>query len=49
MDYASIGLYRSGGKAPITGVITDEKGNFKLDNVKPGSYKVVVTFNWLSR
>ncbi|MEO6978616.1 MAG: TonB-dependent receptor [Mucilaginibacter sp.] len=44
MDYASIGLYRSGGKAPITGVITDEKGNFRLDNVKPGSYKLVITF-----
>ncbi|WP_295791098.1 TonB-dependent receptor [Mucilaginibacter sp.] len=44
MDYASVGLYRSGGKAPITGVITDEKGNFRLDNVKPGNYKVVITF-----
>jgi len=44
MDYTSVGLYRSGGKAPITGVITDEKGNFKLDNVKPGSYKLVITF-----
>src|ERR1700748_1168632 len=44
MDYASVGLYRSGGKSPITGVITDEKGNFKLDNVKPGSYKLSITF-----
>ncbi|MES2109281.1 MAG: TonB-dependent receptor [Bacteroidota bacterium] len=44
VDYASVSLYRSGGKAPITGVITDEKGNFKLDNIKPGSYKVTFTF-----
>jgi outer membrane receptor protein involved in Fe transport len=44
IDYASVGLYRSGGKAVITGVITDEKGNFKLDNVKPGSYKLVISF-----
>ncbi|WP_259071423.1 TonB-dependent receptor domain-containing protein [Mucilaginibacter sp. X4EP1] len=44
MDYASVGLYRSGGKAPITGVVTDEKGNFKLDNVHPGSYKLAITF-----
>jgi outer membrane receptor protein involved in Fe transport len=44
MDYASVGLYRSGGKAPITGVITDEKGNFRLDNIKPGNYKLVITF-----
>jgi len=44
LDYASVGLYRSGGKSPITGVITDEKGNFRLDNVKPGSYKLAITF-----
>ncbi|MCR8561392.1 TonB-dependent receptor family protein [Mucilaginibacter sp. BJC16-A38] len=44
MDYASVGLYHSNGKSPITGVITDEKGNFRLDNVKPGSYKLVITF-----
>lgn len=44
MDYASVGLYRSGGKSPITGVVTDEKGNFKLDNVKPGKYKLAISF-----
>jgi outer membrane receptor protein involved in Fe transport len=44
LDYASVGLYRSGGKSPITGVITDEKGNFKLDNVHPGSYKLSISF-----
>ncbi|HEY2583617.1 MAG TPA: outer membrane beta-barrel family protein [Mucilaginibacter sp.] len=44
MDYASVGLYHSGGKSPITGVITDEKGNFKLDNIHPGSYKLLITF-----
>jgi outer membrane receptor protein involved in Fe transport len=44
MDYASVGLYRSGGKSPITGVITDEKGNFKLNNVHPGSYKLSITY-----
>jgi outer membrane receptor protein involved in Fe transport len=44
MDYASVGLYRSGGKSPITGVITDAKGNFKLDNVHPGTYKLSITF-----
>jgi outer membrane receptor protein involved in Fe transport len=44
MDYASVGLYRSGGKSPITGVVTDDKGNFKLDNVKPGIYKLAISF-----
>jgi outer membrane receptor protein involved in Fe transport len=44
LDYASVGLYRSGGKSPITGVITDAKGGFKLDNVKPGYYKLAITY-----
>jgi outer membrane receptor protein involved in Fe transport len=44
LDYASVGLYHVGGKAPITGSITDEKGVFKIDNVKPGSYTLVITF-----
>jgi hypothetical protein len=44
MDYTSIGLYRSGGKSPINGVLTDSKGTFKIDNVKPGSYKLVISF-----
>jgi hypothetical protein len=44
VDYASVNLYRTGGKSPITGVITDPKGNFKLDNLHPGSYKLTITF-----
>jgi outer membrane receptor protein involved in Fe transport len=44
LDYASVGLYRSGDKSPITGVITDEKGNFKMDGIHPGSYKLSITY-----
>jgi outer membrane receptor for ferrienterochelin and colicin len=44
MDYATVGLYRATGKAPITGVLTDEKGNFKIDGIKPGSYRLEVSF-----
>jgi len=44
LDYASVGLYHSGGKSPVTGVISDEKGNFKLNDVHPGSYKLAITF-----
>jgi len=44
VDYASVGLYRSGGKSPINGVLTDPKGVFKLDNVHPGTYKIVISF-----
>jgi outer membrane receptor protein involved in Fe transport len=44
LDYATVALFRSGGKAPITGVVTDEKGNFKLNDVKAGSYKLTFTY-----
>jgi len=44
LDYASVGLYRVGGKSPLSGSITDPKGNFKIDNVHPGSYNLVITF-----
>ncbi|OOQ58213.1 TonB-dependent receptor domain-containing protein [Mucilaginibacter pedocola] len=44
VDYATISLYRSGGKAPMNGVLTDEKGGFKLDNIKAGSYKITISF-----
>ena len=44
LDYASVGLYRSGGKSPLNGVITDPKGNFKLDGIHPGTYKIIITY-----
>ncbi|RYD94894.1 MAG: TonB-dependent receptor [Sphingobacteriales bacterium] len=44
LDYATVSIYRSGGKAPINGVLTNEKGEFKLDNVKAGAYKIGVSF-----
>ncbi|TWR27438.1 TonB-dependent receptor [Mucilaginibacter pallidiroseus] len=44
VDYATVSLFKSGGKTPINGVLTDEKGNFKFDNIRAGSYKVAVSF-----
>ncbi|HVV55062.1 MAG TPA: TonB-dependent receptor [Mucilaginibacter sp.] len=44
LSYASVALLRSTGKSPITGVLTDEKGDFKLDGVHPGSYKIRITY-----
>jgi outer membrane receptor protein involved in Fe transport len=44
VDYATISLFKSGAKTPINGVLTDEKGNFKLDNIKAGSYKISISF-----
>ncbi|NCD70670.1 outer membrane beta-barrel family protein [Mucilaginibacter agri] len=44
LDYATVSIFRSGGKVPLNGVLTDSKGGFKLENVKPGNYKIAVTF-----
>lgn len=44
MDYVPVSLYRSTGKSPITGVVTDDKGNFHLDGIHPGSYKISIDF-----
>ncbi len=44
LDYATVSIFRSGGKVPLNGVLTDAKGVFKLDNVKPGNYKISITY-----
>jgi outer membrane receptor protein involved in Fe transport len=44
VDYATVSIFRSGGKAPLNGTLTDEKGSFKLNNVAPGNYKIAVTY-----
>jgi len=44
MPYTTVALFRSTGKSPLNGVLTDDKGSFKIDNVKPGTYRVEITF-----
>jgi outer membrane receptor protein involved in Fe transport len=44
VPYVPVSIYRSGGKSPINGVLTDDKGNFKIDNIHPGSYKITLAF-----
>src|ERR1700761_5457879 len=44
VQYASVAIYYSAGKAPVNGSITDEKGSFKIFNIKPNSYRVVIPF-----
>jgi len=44
MSYTTIALFRSTGRSPLNGVLTDDKGNFKIDNVKPGTYRIEVSF-----
>lgn len=44
LDYATVGIMRRGGKTPITGVVTDPKGFFKLEGIKPGDYTISIGF-----
>ncbi|MES2268223.1 MAG: outer membrane beta-barrel family protein [Bacteroidota bacterium] len=44
VDYATISIFKSGANTPISGVLTDAKGNFKLDNIRAGKYKITVSF-----
>ncbi len=44
IDYATVSLFVGNSKSPINGVVSDEKGNFKIDNVQNGTYTVAVSF-----
>ncbi|HTE01525.1 MAG TPA: TonB-dependent receptor [Mucilaginibacter sp.] len=44
LSYASVSIYRAEGKSPLNGVLTDEKGSFKIDGVHPGSYKIRISY-----
>nr|WP_294900452.1 TonB-dependent receptor [uncultured Pedobacter sp.] len=44
IDYASIGLYKSGGVSPINGMVTNEKGVFTFNNLSDGEYKITIDF-----
>jgi outer membrane receptor protein involved in Fe transport len=44
LDYATVSLFPSGSKTPLSGVITDAKGTFKFENIKPGNYKLTISY-----
>src|ERR1041385_3362760 len=44
LGYASVSILRATGTAPLNGVLTDEKGNFKIEGLHPGSYKLRITY-----
>src|SRR6201996_5143431 len=44
LNYASVSVFRSTGKSPINGVLTDEKGNFKIEGLHPGAYKLRIAY-----
>lgn len=44
VEYATVSLYPAGSDKPIDGTVCDEKGNFVLNNLAAGKYKVVASF-----
>jgi ferric enterobactin receptor len=44
VDYATVSLFKQGSASPFNGISTDVKGNFNIDNVPAGDYKLTVDF-----
>lgn len=44
VDYASVSLYKINSTKPLTGVLTDAAGNFKLNEIQAGTYTVTISF-----
>lgn len=44
VEYATIALSKSGQTKSTNGSLADEKGNFKIENVKAGKYRLTVSF-----
>lgn len=44
LEYATITLFLNGNKKPINGTVTDNKGNFFVNDVASGKYKLVAEF-----
>ncbi|MDB4334824.1 TonB-dependent receptor family protein [bacterium] len=44
IEYATVAVYRTKDNSVVTGTISDEKGEFKISGLKPGSFYIVVSF-----
>ncbi|MBD1392682.1 outer membrane beta-barrel family protein [Mucilaginibacter glaciei] len=44
VDYATVSLFKQGSASPFNGISTDAKGNFAVDNLPAGDYKLTVDF-----
>ncbi len=44
VEYASIAVFVYGNKKPVHGTTTDAKGNFLIDGLDTGSYRIVIDF-----
>ena len=44
VDYATVSVYKQGSTSPFNGISTDTKGNFTIDHIPAGEYKVTADF-----
>ncbi|MEO6133512.1 MAG: carboxypeptidase regulatory-like domain-containing protein [Ginsengibacter sp.] len=44
VEYATISIFPLGSKKPVNGTVSDDKGNFVVDNMAAGTYKLVAEF-----
>lgn len=44
VDYATVSVFKQGSASPFNGISTDAKGNFAIDNIAAGDYKVTIDF-----
>ncbi|GAB2839656.1 TonB-dependent receptor [Ferruginibacter profundus] len=42
IEYATITLFAEGNKKPVNGAVTNTEGSYKLTEVEPGNYKILV-------
>src|SRR6201996_2839727 len=44
VDYATVSVFKQGSATPFNGVVTDEKGNFTINQLAEGDYIVKIDF-----
>ncbi len=42
VEYAAISLFIDGNKKPVNGTVTDSTGHFRLSDIDPGNYRIMV-------
>lgn len=44
VDYATVSVFKQGAASPFNGISTDPKGNFSINNIPTGEYKITAEF-----
>ena len=44
LEYATISIFPAGAKRPVNGTVSDNKGNFEVNNIAGGTYKLLAEF-----